>query len=72
MFQKNKKIICCSIPCESNNKKMDKKETILNWWNTFEQKSVDKDLRKGIANWKNVQNELVQIFKERFLQYIDN
>ncbi|MBQ9314639.1 MAG: RNA-directed DNA polymerase [Clostridia bacterium] len=39
-FQSNKKIICCSIPCESNNKKSDKKDTILNWWNTFEQKSI--------------------------------
>ena len=39
-FQKNKKIICCSIPCESNNKKSDKKDIILNWWSMFEQKSI--------------------------------
>lgn len=44
-FQKNKKIVCCSIPCESNNKKMDKKDTILNWWNTFEQKSIAMNLK---------------------------
>lgn len=35
-------------------------------------KDLQKKWAKGIANWKNVQNELVQIFKERFLQYIDN
>ena len=45
LFQKNKKIVCCSIPCESNNKKMDKKDTILNWWNTFEQKSIAMNLK---------------------------
>lgn len=44
-FQKNKKIICCSIPCESNNKKMDKKDTILNWWSMFEQKSIGMSLK---------------------------
>ena len=45
LFQKDKKIICCSIPCESSNKKMDKKDTILNWWNTFEQKSIAMSLK---------------------------
>lgn len=45
LFQKNKKIVCCSIPCESSNKKMDKKDTILNWWNTFEQKSIAMSLK---------------------------
>lgn len=44
-FQKNKKITCCSIPCESNNKKSDKKDTILNWWNMFEQKSISLALK---------------------------
>lgn len=44
-FQKNKKIVCCSIPYESSNKKMDKKDTILNWWNTFEQKSISMSLK---------------------------
>lgn len=39
-FQKDKKIICCSIPCQSNNKKKDKKDNILNWWTMFEQKSI--------------------------------
>lgn len=39
-FQNNKKIICCSIPGESKSKKYDKKATILNWWNEFEQKSI--------------------------------
>lgn len=44
-FQKNKKIICCSIPCESNNKETDKKDVILNWWNMFEQKSIAMSLK---------------------------
>lgn len=39
-FKNNKKIICCSIPGESKSKKYDKKVTILNWWNEFEQKSI--------------------------------
>ncbi len=39
-FRKNPKIICCSIPGESKSKKYDKKATILNWWNMFEQKSI--------------------------------
>lgn len=33
---------------------------------------LQKKWAKGIANWINVRNELVQIFGERFLQYIDN
>ena len=45
LFKKNKRIVCCSIPCESSNKKMDKKDTILNWWNTFEQKSIAMSLK---------------------------
>lgn len=33
---------------------------------------LQKKWSKGIPNWKNVQNELVQIFEERYLQYIEN
>lgn len=44
-FQKNKKIICCSIPCQSNDKKKDKKDNILNWWTMFEQKSIALSLK---------------------------
>ena len=33
---------------------------------------LQKRWSKGIPNWKNVQNELVQIFEERYLQYIEN
>ena len=33
---------------------------------------LQKKWAKGIANWKNVQNELVQIFNERYLQHIEN
>lgn len=39
-FSKNKKIECCSIPVESKSKKYDKKTSISNWWNEFEQKSI--------------------------------
>lgn len=35
-------------------------------------KDLQKNWSKGIANWKNVHNELAQIFEDRFLQYIDN
>lgn len=35
-------------------------------------KDLQKNWAKGIANWKNVQHELIQIFEDRFLQYIDN
>ncbi|MGN1299182.1 MAG: IS256 family transposase [Candidatus Scatovivens sp.] len=35
-------------------------------------KDLQKNWAKGIANWKNVHNELAQIFEDRFLQYIDN
>ena len=36
----NPKIICCSIPGESKNKKADKKANIIHWWSEFEQKSI--------------------------------
>lgn len=39
-FQKNKNIICCSIPGESNNKKADTKANILRWWSEFEQRTI--------------------------------
>lgn len=39
-FQSNKNIICSSISGESKSKKYDKKATILNWCNEFEQKSI--------------------------------
>jgi transposase-like protein len=35
-------------------------------------KDLQKKWSKGIANWNNVRNELVQIFEERFFQYIEN
>ena len=42
-FQENKKIICCSIPLVNDEEidKSTKKETILNWWNSIEQKSIE-------------------------------
>lgn len=43
-FQKNKKIICCSIPGESNNKTADTKANILRWWSEFEQRTISLSL----------------------------
>lgn len=40
----NPKIICCSMPGESNKKKFDKKETILKWWGEYEQKSISSSM----------------------------
>lgn len=39
-FQKNKKIICCSIPLQNSSKK----RIVLNWWNNYEQKSISNGL----------------------------
>lgn len=33
---------------------------------------LQKSWAKGIANWNNVRNQLVGLFGDRFLQYIDN
>ena len=35
-------------------------------------KELQKNWAKGIANWKQVQNELTYIFEERFIKYIEN
>ena len=35
-------------------------------------KDLEKNWSKGIANWKNVQHELVEIFENRFLKYFEN
>ena len=42
-FQENKNIICCSLPLVNEEKmgKSTKKETILNWWSSIEQKSLE-------------------------------
>lgn len=40
----NPRIICCSMPGESKNKKNDKKSTILRWWNEYEQKSISSSM----------------------------
>ena len=43
-FSNNKKIECCSIPVESESKTGDKRDTISNWWNEYEQKSISLSL----------------------------
>ena len=43
-FSNNKKIECCSIPTESTTKANDKRATIINWWNEYEQKSISLSL----------------------------
>lgn len=40
----NPKIICCSMPGESKNKKADKKANILSWWNKYEQRSISSSI----------------------------
>ncbi len=42
-FQENKNITCCSIPLVNENEldKSTKKETVLKWWNSIEQKSIE-------------------------------
>lgn len=40
----NPKIVCCSMPGRSSDEQEDKKNTILNWWNSVEQKSIEQAL----------------------------
>ena len=42
-FQENKNITCCSIPLVNEDEldRSTKKETILKWWNSIEQKSIE-------------------------------
>ena len=35
-------------------------------------KDLQKNWSKGIANWKNVQHELAEIFEDIFLNYFEN
>lgn len=39
-FQNDKRVHCISIPVESIEKKSDKAEIILNWWQNLEQASI--------------------------------
>ena len=39
-FRKYDNILCCSIPVESDKSSSDKKEQILDWWNNFEQMTI--------------------------------
>ncbi|KXX66793.1 RNA-directed DNA polymerase [Flammeovirga sp. SJP92] len=44
-LHENTKIVCCSIPLESDyDKESDKASTILSWWNEIEQKSLELSL----------------------------
>ena len=35
-------------------------------------KDLQKNWSKGIRNWKNIQNELTEIFEDRYFKYIEN
>ena len=35
-------------------------------------KDLQKKWSKGIRNWKNIQNELTEIFEDRYFKYIEN
>lgn len=34
-------------------------------------KDLQKNWSKGVANWKNIKNELIGIFEKRFMKYIE-
>ena len=40
-FAKNKRIICTSLPVQSESKQSDKAEQILHWWEDLEQRSIE-------------------------------
>lgn len=44
LFQANSKIMCCSMPGVAGEEMEDKKATILNWWTSVEQKSIEQSL----------------------------
>lgn len=52
----NPNIICCSMPGESKNKKADKKETILRWWNEYEQKSISTSIEYSLMANTDISN----------------
>ena len=52
----NSKIICCSMPGESRNKKNDKKEQILRWWDEYEQKSISMSMRYSVMANTDISN----------------
>jgi RNA-directed DNA polymerase len=44
-FRANKKISCYSIPLNSENEHSDKAATVINWWESIEQKSIEQALK---------------------------
>lgn len=61
-LQSNPNIICCSMPGESKNKKNDKKETILRWWNEYEQKSISASIEYSLMANTDISNCYLSIY----------
>jgi RNA-directed DNA polymerase len=55
-MHKNPKIICCSMPGESEQNKNIKKENILKWWNDFEQKSISSSIDYSLVAITDITN----------------
>ena len=61
-FQENKKIYCASIPRESTSNKTDTGENILNWWEHFEQKTIEKSLDFKYCLFSDISNFYPSIY----------
>ena len=61
-FQENEKIYCASIPKESSTNRTDAGENILNWWEKFEQKTIEKSLDFNYSLFTDISNFYPSIY----------
>lgn len=61
-FQANKKIYCASIPRESLSNRTDTGENILNWWEKFEQMTMEKSLDFKYSLFTDISNFYPSIY----------
>lgn len=61
-FQANEKIYCASIPRESLGNSTDTGENILNWWEMFEQKTIEKSLEFNYSLFTDISNFYPSIY----------
>lgn len=59
---KSDKIHCASIPIESKTQKSDKGETILTWWELFEQQTISKSLDYSYCLFTDISNFYPSIY----------
>lgn len=59
---KNDKIHCASIPVESLSEKTDKSRTILNWWEQFEQHTINKSIDFSYCLFTDISNFYPSIY----------